>query len=336
MANEIIQFNNKAIAKYRQLIQSVVFALVLYSGVVFYFFVEDLEQALPPAFERPTAVDGFLPIGGLMSLKLFVITGIIEPFHPASLVIFGSVVLISFAFRKSFCSWICPVGTFSEALWQIGRRLFHKDFKIHRYIDYPLMSIKYLLLIFFVYVIVIQMTPTAIVAFFNTPYWKVADIKMLLFFTEMSKTTLITLLVLMTLSLLVRNFWCRYLCPYGALIGLFGKYSLTSLKRDSNFCIHCQRCSKHCPGNLYVHEKETVHSAECTGCLTCLSQCPAKNALKLSFLHTTMSAKTYMLAVLITFFGIIAVAKLTGKWESSLTAHELIKLMPFVRTLQHP
>jgi polyferredoxin len=52
--------------------------------------------------------------------------------------------------KKAFCSWLCPIGTLSESLWMLGRKLFGKNPGLPRWLDYPLRSLKYLLLFFFV------------------------------------------------------------------------------------------------------------------------------------------------------------------------------------------
>ena len=107
----------------------------------------------PVTIQRPPGVEGFLPIGALMGWKLFLSTGTWDTVHPAAMVIFGFAVLISLMFRKSFCGWFCPVGTVSEWLWKLGRRLAGRNYKLPGWADYPLRGLKYLLLGFFIWII---------------------------------------------------------------------------------------------------------------------------------------------------------------------------------------
>jgi polyferredoxin len=65
-----------------------------------------------------------------MGWKLFVLTGIWDPVHPAAMVILGFAGLVSLTLRKSFCGWFCPVGTLSEWLWKLGRRIFGRNYRI--------------------------------------------------------------------------------------------------------------------------------------------------------------------------------------------------------------
>ncbi len=324
------------IRKIRYLFQWLILAIVFYSGYKFYIFTKILENGAIPAFNRPPSVEGFMPIGALMALKLWIAEGIFDPIHPAALVIFIGAILLAILLKKSFCGWICPVGTISDAVWKIGMSIFVKNFLIHKYIDYPLRSLKYILMGFFLYVILIKMNPWQIAEFLNTPYWKISDIKLLKFFTEMSLTTKITLSILFVLSLLYKNFWCRYLCPYGGLLGLLSLISPLKIRRDRTKCIQCGLCTRNCPALLPVDKKESIHSPECTGCLTCVSHCPAKGALDVKIADKKIRPEFFVSTIVLLFFGLIFIAKLSGKWHSSLTKEELLSLIPIIHTLVHP
>ena len=76
------------------------------------------------------------------------------------------------------------------------------------------------------------MSAATIGDFMHTSYGLIADVKMLNFFREMGETAAIVLAALVLLSILVENFWCRYLCPYGALMGLASLLSPLKIRRD--------------------------------------------------------------------------------------------------------
>ena len=80
--------------------------------------------------------------------------------------------------------------------------------------------------------------------FHETPYGLVADVKMLNFFRYLGVTAAIVIALLVRASILVQNFWCRYLCPYGALMGLVSLFSPVSIRRDADACIDCAKCAK--------------------------------------------------------------------------------------------
>ena len=197
----------------RRTIQLAFLFLNVWLGVAFYFWVRRMETGAPGRIVvRPAGVEGWLPIAGLMNLKYWLTTGRVPASHPAALFLLVSFLAIAFLFRKAFCSWLCPVGTFSEYLWRAGRQIFGRSFQVPRWLDLPMRSLKYLLLGFFAWAIA-NMTPDAIERFMHSPYGAVADVRMLNFFRDLGQTAAIVLGALVIASALVQNFWCRYLCP---------------------------------------------------------------------------------------------------------------------------
>ena len=185
---------------------------------------------------------------------------------------------MSFLLRKAFCSWLCPVGTLSEYLWKLGRYTFRRNFSLPRWLDVVLRGTKYLLLAFFAYAVA-TMSASAIAGFLSDPYGLIVDVRMLNFFRFLGGTAAFVLLGLIVASIFVQNFWCRYLCPYGALMGLVSMLSPVRIRRNESTCIDCAKCAKACPSSLPVDKLVQIRSAECTGCLECVAVCPAKDTL---------------------------------------------------------
>ncbi len=323
----------------RYTVQWCIFFLLIYAGYKFYFFVAHFTSGntYAPAIGRPPSVEGFLPIGALMALKLWITTGIFDRIHPAGLVIFIAAVVMSLLLKKSFCGWICPVGALSDLTWKLGKKISGKNFILNRHIDYPLRSLKYLLMMFFIYVIVVKMPPSEIFKFLEGDYYVIADVKMLYFFTKMSLVTFITLVILFTASLFLKNFWCRYLCPYGALLGILSLCSPLKITRNEDACIDCERCTKNCPATLPVGEKVRIKSPECTGCLACVSHCPAKGALDISFSkRRILNPLVFAILIIGLFFGAIGIGKITDRWNSAVTYEQYKRIMPQASLLEHP
>ena len=307
-------------------------------GIRFGMFINSIESGVAvPLVSRPPGVEGFLPIGALTSLKFWLISGKIHPVHPAALVIFLTIILMSLLAKKSFCSWLCPVGTLSEIVHKFGRKFFKHNYRIWLWFDLLLRGIKYLLLMLFIIFILIGMSADAVVKFLDTPYWAVSDVKMLYFFTKMSGTTMAILVSLSLLSLFYKMFWCRYLCPYGALLGLVSMISPFKIRRDVSGCTGCQCCSKVCPSNLQVHSSTAVSSPECTGCLTCVAHCPEKNVLAMQpkFWTRPLSVWVFPSVVILIFTLGITVGIVSGHWQSSLNYADYVRLIPHVQSLTH-
>jgi polyferredoxin len=261
-------------------VQSLFILLNVFLCVQFFFFVRYFETgATGPHVSRPAGVEGWLPIAGLMNVRYLIATGHIPAIHPAAMVLFLIFTAMSLIMKRAFCSWLCPVGTLSEYLWKAGRKLFGRNLVLPRWLDIPLRSVKYLLMAFFL-VIVGNMTAVALEDFMAQPYGIVADVKMLHFFLRMSSTGLIVVLVLLLLSVFIKNFWCRYACPYGAVMSLASLASPLKIRRDEESCISCGKCAKACPQNLPVDRLIQVRSAECTACMECVASCATQNALQ--------------------------------------------------------
>jgi polyferredoxin len=307
-------------------------------GIRFGMYVNAVESGTPASMvARPPGVEGFLPIGALTSLKYWLVSGIIHPVHPAALVIFLTVLIMSLLAKKSFCSWLCPVGTLSEGAHKVGQRLFGRNFRIWLWLDLLLRGIKYLLLLLFVIFILLGMSTEAVVKFLDAPYWAVSDVKMLRFFTHMSGTTMVILVCLTILSLFYKMFWCRYLCPYGALLGLASMLSPFKIRRDASGCTGCQRCSAACPSGLTIHSCTAVSSPECTGCLTCVASCPEQDVLAMQpvFWKRPLPVWVFPAAVVLIFLAGVGSGMVSGHWKSSLSYADYQRLIPLVQNLNH-
>ena len=315
-------------------------ALAVWVGVQFVMWVRFFESGgTTMRVERPDGVDAWLPIASLMNLKAFVLTHAVPELHAAGMFLLIAFLAISFMYRKAFCSWICPVGAVSEWLWQTGRTVFRRTLTPPRWVDVPLRGLKYVLLALFLYVVIAMPVPD-IREFLGGPYGLVADVKMLNFFRHMGEGTAIFLTVLVGLSLVVKNPWCRYLCPYGGLMGLVALLSPTRIVRSADACIDCAKCAKACPAGLPVDVLASVRSAECTACLSCVAVCPAEGALDLTFgvarRRRVVTPWSLAAAVLIVFLGIVGYARAAGYWHTSLPQSVYFELVPRADAFEHP
>jgi polyferredoxin len=166
----------------------------------------------------------------------------------------------------------------------------------------------------------------AIEGFNNSTYNLVVDAKMLFFFLSPSTLSLWILICLVVLSFFLRNFWCRSLCPYGALLGILALASPVRVRREEQNCIACNRCDRVCPGAVRVSRQTTVYSPECIGCGECVSVCPAKNCLSLAAPGRRKLPLLILPAgVLTLFFLCYGWAVVTGHWHSKVPLAEMKK-----------
>ncbi len=332
----------------RHLAQGLFVALNAWLAMQFYLWVRFFERGGHGFYvSRPAGVEGWLPIAGLMNTKYLFTTGHIPVIHPAAMFLFMAFVLISLLLKKAFCSWLCPVGTFSEALWKLGRKFFGRNVSLPRWLDIPLRGLKYLLLGFFLFVVG-TMAADALQSFLYTPYGLIADVKMLNFFRDIGEPAAIVIAVLVFGSLMIKNFWCRYLCPYGALMGLVSLLSPVKIRRDAEACIDCGKCAKACPAGLAVDRLVQIRSAECAACMECVAACPAENALQLSLAprRATTTAERWrrravgpvlvagILAYI--FLGAVLFARATSHWQTNIPQSIYMDLVPHAKDVAHP
>lgn len=317
----------------RKAVQGAYLFLCAWIGVEFFLFMRWGESGGTAArVAHPAGAEGFLPIAALLSCKRLLVTGRVHGFHPAGLFIFLAVAGTGLLLKKAFCGWMCPVGTLGEGLWRLGRRLLGRNLAPPRWVDWPLRSVKYLVLAFFLGS-VWHMDGPMLEAFLDSPYNAAADIRMYLFFAHLSGLALGVLLVLAGLSMLVQNAWCRYLCPYGALLGLLSLASPLRITRARATCIDCRRCTRACPSRIQVHLAGRVASDECTACYRCVQACPVRDTLAMRApAGRAIPAWVFGLLAVGLFLGVTGLAMLCGHWRTSLTAGDYLELIPAAET----
>ncbi len=320
----------------RRGVQLAFLALNLWIGVEFYWFVRYYETGGRSLWApRPPGVEGWLPIASLMNLKVFLATGQAPRLHPAGMFLLLAFLAMSWLFRKSFCSWVCPIGTLSEYLWRLGKNTFGRNFHLPRWLDLPLRSAKYLLVGFFLFAVGAMSVP-AIRSFLEGPFGLMEDVQMLNFFRFLSVSAALILGILIGASLFIQNFWCRYFCPYGALMGLVSLLSPLRIRRDAQLCIDCAKCAKACPSLLPVDRLVTVRSSECLGCMECVAACPAEGALQMSApRRARVPAWALAAGVCLLFLGVTGYARWTGHWRTDLPSRVYFELIPQARDFSH-
>ncbi|QEM67361.1 4Fe-4S binding protein [Geobacter sp. FeAm09] len=313
----------------RILVQFCFLGFMLWLGFRFYQFVHYLRVGGASApVPRPDGIEGFLPISGLLGLAGWFKGLGINPIHPAAVVIFLTILGVSLLLRRSFCSWICPVATISECSWKGGFKGFKRNLRLPRWLDVTLRGLKYLLMAFFIYSIAIAMPAEALRDFILSDYHKVADVRLLDFFLHISSTALVIILVLVAASIILRNPFCRYLCPYGALLGLVALLSPVRVTRNSSRCVSCGVCNQVCPAAIDVMHKQSVNSPECIGCWRCVSHCRVESALSMRAAgRFAIPGIVFALLVVLLFWGGTLAGKLTGHWRTVLDSAEYGRLL---------
>ena len=210
----------------------------------------------------------------------FLSSGSLVPkLHTAALVLMSLGLVVAFFFGPLFCGYFCPLGTMQEWIGKLGKKIFKKKYGklIPPAADKVMRYLRYVVLIAVVY----QTAAAAKLVFVEVdPYYALFN-----FFTgEVAWTAIAVLLGTMVLSLFVERPWCKYLCPYGALLGLFNLIRVFPVRRREETCINCKKCDAACPMQIKVSTGKAVRDHQCISCHECLSgaACPVKDTVIVS------------------------------------------------------
>lgn len=232
-------------------------------------------------FLSGASLHALCPFGGVVSLYQLLTTGtMVQKVRDSSFVLMSLVFILAVLFGPVFCGWVCPLGTAQEWVGKLGRRIFKTKRYNHfipRRLDQILRFARYGVLVWVLYVTI---TSGKLVFQSYDPYFALFNF----WSGEVTITALAILGLALILSLFVERPWCKYACPYGALLGLFNLFRVFKIRRVSATCRECSACTLNCPMNIPVDEKTVVRDHQCISCLECTSEarCPVKDIVVFS------------------------------------------------------
>jgi len=260
------------------------------------------------------SVDALCPFGGFETLLTFITSGGLLPRVMISSLVLGlGIFITTLVFRRAFCGWICPFGTIQELLGKITKNKIKLPEKIDNYARY----IKYILLAIliagsFYFGIMIFRNYDPFLTFFHFGkglFWDIEPAE----FTEHIIAFAITIVVLLG-AIFIDRFWCRYLCPLGAVMGITSKIGIFKIKNDDS-CNGCKLCDKKCPMNIKISDKDEIKSAECINCNDCIEVCP-KNSLSQNMFNKKINPLFIGIGVVILLLVIVGISQTSGIWQS--------------------
>ena len=189
-----------------------------------------------------------------------------------------SMLLITAIMGRFFCGFLCAFGTMGDFFWYIGTKLKLRRPKIGTKADRMLKKVKYVLLIG---IILLGWTlGMELLSGTNNP-WMVFG---MLAKPESWTDTTVLLSIGMALlalivagSLYIERFFCRYLCPLGAVFAVVSKFRLFRIQKPRAHCGSCRACTKRCSMGISLYKSNMVRSAECIDCMNCVEICPRDN-----------------------------------------------------------
>ncbi|MCP4747255.1 MAG: 4Fe-4S binding protein [Desulfobacteraceae bacterium] len=200
-----------------------------------------------------------------------------------SLLLSGSIVLLTMIAGRFFCGWICPLGAFIDFFEWITQGFKSKQHQVIWMKQFHV--IKYGVLIF---VLAAAGFSSQFIYFFDPIVIMTRFMGMILiplkkgmlgqspFVVQHAFDFIFFVFFILLLSFLARRFWCRTLCPLGALLGLLGSFSRFGFSQDA--CKRCPACQKKCrTGAIEDPQKQIERIQECIRCFDCLDICPSDN-----------------------------------------------------------
>lgn len=224
-------------------------------------------------------VSFFIDIDPLVSIARFLSTGTIYK----NLVLSVFIIAITIFFGRIFCSWICPMGIMHHAVGAPSQNKKEEEIMdSNRY--RPVYEYKYYILVALIVLSIFTSLQIGLldpIAFTSRAFavyvWPMLSVLGIPVYLkgpvfEGAALTGFLFLLLLALNRVMTRFFCRVLCPLGALLGLLATYSIFRIKRDVDKCTDCGECLLHCQGGCDPDADHRVH--ECHTCMNCIDDCP--------------------------------------------------------------
>jgi ferredoxin len=303
----------KRTVRVRRAVQIAFFIFVF--TIVFSHFVDRRGMDIPwPTVGNFHAI---CPFGAVETAGRLVTEGSFIPkIHESNIWTFFGAAILTVLFGSLFCGWLCPLGSVQEWIGRIGKKLFKKRYnrfiseKADRFLGYMRYGVLALILYF------TTRTTTLVFQRFD-PYYALFHFWM----GDVFLTALAVFGLVIGLSFFFERPWCRWLCPFGALLGLLQLVSPWKIRVKRKACSGCKACEVVCPMRVPLHKKGAVLDTRCNRCLACVASCRREGALEYSagargILPLPKRALTGALAVLIFALPII-IASAAGYYNTS-------------------
>ncbi|OPJ62750.1 FMN-binding protein [Clostridium oryzae] len=224
---------------------------------------------------------------------------------------------LTILFGRFFCGWLCAFGTYNDLIYLLSSKFLKIKFKIDEETDRVLKYVKYAVLVF----IVIFIWSLSIDAFSSASPWdafaQISNIK------SAAATYIIGFILLIFITIgafFVERFFCRYLCPLGAIYSIISKLRIFNISKPKDHCGKCKMCTSNCAMGIDLYKRDKVTSGECINCMRCTEVCPRSNASASAAFTRVNSAALSAVAIAI-FTGFYGLNYLLG---SKLAAANII------------
>ena len=221
-----------------------------------------------------------LLFSSLKDISTAVVSGSFDvALHSRQLILVVGVLLITAFLGRFFCGFLCSFGAMADLFWFIRRKLRLPRPKIGEKVDKILKFVKYAVL---VGIIALLWTSVVTIDRFWDPWNAFGVFTSIRGWSAASFANLLSVggalfLLIIAGSLFVERFFCRYLCPLGAVLALVSRFRAFKIKKPSKHCELCHACADGCVMGIPLYGKDKVTSIECIDCFHCVDVCPHDN-----------------------------------------------------------
>ena len=218
-----------------------------------------------------------------------------------------AIIPVTILFGRFFCGWMCAFGTLGDVIYLASQKIFKTKFRIGERADAVLKSLKYILLAFIIY----ALWTLGIKTFSTYSPWDVFGIIATVgkapdfgyVVSSLLPGTVIFVFIVIA-SFFIERFFCRYLCPLGAVFAIISVLRIAKIKKTREGCGKCMICTKTCSMGIPLYKHDVIRSGECINCFKCIEACPRGNVS-----YTAAGADLRPVVA-----GIVAVSVMTGMY----------------------
>jgi len=215
-------------------------------------------------YSCPGAI-GACPLGSLQS-------SLSELRFKLPLYIVGTLLVFGVLLGRAVCAFLCPFGLIQELLHKIPSPKLKKN-KLTR----KLSLLKYAVLIIFAFALPVYYlinNGTAVPAFckFICPAGTLeGGIPLVAANSNLRKLAgflfdwkVFVLIIVIASSIFIYRFFCRFLCPLGAIYSFFNRHAMIGIDVDESKCVNCKKCTNQCKMDTYkINDRECIRCGEC-------------------------------------------------------------------------